>query len=291
VGWVLLRNAAAGSDDAERVTAVAGGLARHGPTEVVASDGQADVDEALLGAEGRVVVVCGGDGSVQLAVERARALGLLDDLVLGIVPSGTGNDLAGALDLPTTPVELVELLASSRARTLDLLVTDDDRVVVNAVHVGVGVDAAERASDLKDAAGRLAYPLGAVIAGVSAEGLEVRVEVDGGRVDLDRPALMVVVANGPTIGGGTPVAPAASPDDGQLDVVVVHAVDRTARLAFAAALLRGAHVDREDVVVARGASVTVAGRRLAHNRDGELEEPRGATRGYRVEPRCWRVLA
>src|SRR4029453_3946605 len=54
-------------------------------------------------------------------------------------------------------------------------------------------------------------------------------------------------ANGPTIGGGTPLAPRARPDDGELDVVVVAALGPAARGAFGAALRAGTHVDRDDV--------------------------------------------
>ncbi len=289
-GWLLLRNAAAGSDDAEVVQAVAGGLAAHAPAEVVETEDEGDVDAALAAAEGRTVVVCGGDGSVQLAVQRARATGLLDELVFGVVPLGTGNDLAGALGLDADPAAAVERLVTSAPRPTDLVVADGDLVVVNAVHVGIGVAAAREAADRKDALGALAYPLGAIIAGASADGLEVEVELDGDRIDQGRPALMVAVANGRTIGGGTPVAPGAVVDDGLLDVVVVHAVGPGERLAFATALLRGTHIDREDVVAARGRTVVVRGEGLAHNRDGELEEAADVTRTYRVEPGAWRLL-
>jgi diacylglycerol kinase family enzyme len=86
------------------------------------------------------------------------------------------------------------------------------------------------------------------------------------------------------------VAPGARIDDGLLDVVVVHAVGPAERVAFAAALLRGTHVDRDDVVVGRGAAVLIRGAALAHNRDGELEGAHGSTRRYTVEPGAWQLL-
>lgn len=289
-GWLVVRNEAAGTDDLDAVRTVAGRLAQHAPTEVVTTAGVEELDEALRAADGRAVVVCGGDGSVQLAVERARVLELLDQLVFGVVPRGTGNDLAGNLGLPSEPAAAAQRLVDGTPTTLDLLVTDEDRVVVNAVHVGVGVDAAARSTELKDSFGALAYPLGAMTAGVAADGLAVTVEVDGERVDLDRPALMVIVANGRTIGGGTVVAPDAEMDDGLLDVVVSHAVAPAARVAYASAMLRGSHVHRNDVVVARGRQVTINGDDLAHNRDGELEQTTGSDRRYWVEPGAWRLL-
>lgn len=290
-GWLLLRNEAAGSDDAELVDAIADGLSEHAPAEVVVTADAGEVDDALGAAADRRVVVCGGDGSIQLAVERAHELGLLAELTFAIVPLGTGNDLAGHLGIEQLAArEAVEQLRSGRPVPLDLVVTDDGRVVVNAVHVGIGVDAAERATDLKESFGALAYPLGALVAGVAAEGLEAEVRLDGERIDLGRPALMAIVANGSTIGGGTPAAPAARTDDGLLDTVVVHAVDPTARMAFAAALLRGTHLERDDVVAGRGRETTITGTSLAHNRDGELEAVGDGTRTYRLEPGAWRLL-
>lgn len=289
-GWLLLRNEAAGSDDAALIERVARGLSPHGPAEVAVTADVEELDDALRGADGRVLVVCGGDGSVQLAVERARVLGLLDELVFGVVPLGTGNDLATNLGLPDQPAEAVAHLLEATPSPTDLLVTDDDRVVVNAVHVGIGVQAAERATELKGSFGKLAYPLGALTAGVAAEGLDLAVELDGERIDLDQPALMVVVGNGCTIGGGHAVVPHAVVDDGRLDVVVVHAVEPAARMAYAGALLRGTHVDRDDVVVGCGTTVTISGPGLAHNRDGELESADGTTRTYRVVQGAWRLL-
>jgi len=207
------------------------------------------------------------------------------------LPLGTGNDFAGHLGLDGSPQEAVTGLVDGEPQAMDLVVTDDDRVVVNAAHLGIGVTAAERSADLKDLFGQFAYPLGALAAGVAADGLDLRVRLDGERLDLERPALMVVIANGRTIGGGTALAPEARADDGLLDVVVVHAVEPTARAAFAAAMLRGTHLDRDEVAVGRGRAVTVSGSSLAHNRDGELEEMVDTTRTYRVEPGARRLVA
>lgn len=289
-GWLLLRNEAAGSDDAALIDRVARGLSPHGPAEVAETADVEGLDDALRATDGRVLVVCGGDGSVQLAVERARVLGLLGELVFGVVPLGTGNDLATNLGLPDQPAEAVAHLLEATPSPTDLLVTDDDRVVVNAVHVGIGVKAAERATDLKKSFGKLAYPLGALTAGVAAEGLDLEVHLDGERIDLDAPSLMVVVSNGCTIGGGHAIVPHAVVDDGLLEVVVVHAVEPGARMAYATALLAGTHLDRDDVVAATGREVRISGDELAHNRDGELEQASAGSRTYRVEPGAWQLL-
>jgi diacylglycerol kinase family enzyme len=100
---------------------------------------------------------------------------------------------------------------------------------------------------------------------------------------------MVGVGNGPMIGGGTPLCPGALPDDGLLDVVVACATGPAARAAFGAALRNGSHVDRDDVVTARGTVVRISGDAVAYDADGELED--GVTdRTYRVEPGAWSLV-
>ncbi|MCU1693793.1 MAG: diacylglycerol kinase catalytic region, partial [Frankiales bacterium] len=111
-----------------------------GPVELRTTATPEELDAALLGADGRQVVLAGGDGSLHLAVARLRALGRLD-LPLALVPLGTGNDLARALGLPLDPVEAAHVVLSFPPRPLDLLVDDAGDVVVNAVHVGVGAEA------------------------------------------------------------------------------------------------------------------------------------------------------
>ena len=84
---------------------------------------------------------------------------------------------------------------------------------------------------------------------------------------------MVGVANGRTIGGGAELAPDASPDDGLVDVVVATSTGPLARLGFATSLREGDHVERDDVLVVRGRSVTVTGEEFPVNADGELYGP------------------
>jgi diacylglycerol kinase family enzyme len=234
-------------------------------------------------------VAAGGDGSVHAVVERLAALDLLATVEVGLVPLGTGNDLARGVGVPLDPAGAADLIASGRAaRPIDLLVDDAGGVVVNAVHAGLGAEAAERASGMKDSLGPLAYPLGALIAGVRESGWDLEVVVDGRTVHRG-PTLMVGVGNGSSIGGGTGLFPGAVVDDGLADVVVVTAVGGAARVAFGGALRSGEHLERDDVLSARGREVVVRGDPVRHNADGELTGAL-AERRYRLEPGAWRLV-
>lgn len=267
---VLLQRSDAVAEDRARADALAERL--DGATVERTGDTE-DVDRVLRDLAGRDLVVCGGDGSMHVAVNRLHALGLLADTRVALFPLGTGNDLAHTLALPGEVEPMADLLEEAVVAPTDLLDLGAHGVAVNALHAGVGVDAAERSAGLPDDLGAVAYPLGALLAGVRAEGFTGSVHVDGVEVVADGDALLIVlVNNGRTIGGGHPLAPGADPHDGRLDVVVCMATGLAARAAFGLAIPRGTHLDREDVLATTGESVTIRGSGLRYNVDGELWE-------------------
>ncbi|HSI93890.1 MAG TPA: diacylglycerol kinase family protein, partial [Jiangellaceae bacterium] len=125
-----------------------------------------DLRRVLTAYAGWRPVVLGGDGSFHALVAALHELDRTGDQPLGLVPLGTGNDLARSLGLPLEPAAAAEVVLHGRPRALDVLVDDAGGVAVNAVHLGVGAAAAERAGPLKGPLGRLAYPVGALLAGV-----------------------------------------------------------------------------------------------------------------------------
>ncbi|MGY1672225.1 diacylglycerol/lipid kinase family protein [Geodermatophilus sp. SYSU D00710] len=289
---LVVANRSAGSADEERLARALEVLRAGADVEVAATADAADLDRVVAGRAGRRLVVAGGDGSVHAVVAALDRAGALDPAdPLGIVPLGTGNDLAGALGLPDDPAGAARCVLGGDPRRLDLLRDDAGGVVVNAVHAGIGVRAADEAAGLKERFGALAYPIGAAVAGLAGAEHRLRVTVDGAVVtapdgwaaDGRTPLLVVGVCNGPTIGGGTALAPRADPGDGLADVVVSAATGPAARAAYALALTAGRHLDRDDVVRVRGREVAVSGEPVALDADGDLLPP--------VPARTWRVAA
>lgn len=288
---LVVTNASAGTADGERVTAALEVLRGGADVSTAACADPSELADILDRRDGRRVVLAGGDGSLHLAVSQLRARGELSpDEPLGLLPMGTGNDLARTLGLPLEPAEAARVLLAGRARPLDLIVDDAGGVVVNAVHLGVGAEAAEASTALKDKLGKAAYAVGSAVAGLRTRGWTVTVEVDGRVVHGDGPVLMVGVCNGRSIGGGAELAPDAAVDDGLLDVVVATSTGPLARLGFGVAMRSGEHVERDDVRTARGRAVTVTGEPFPTNADGELGDP-VATRTWRVAPSAWSMVA
>ncbi len=289
----MVTNAEAGSSDEQAVSAAVEELRTAADVEVVATESVSDLRDALRDLGERTVVVAGGDGSLHAVVAVLYELGGLADAVIGLVPLGTGNDFARGVGIPLDPVRAARLLLTADRRRLDLVLDDRDQVVVNAVHVGVGVDAAEEARALKPRFGRFGYLLGAVRTGFTSPGKRLRVSVDDEVVsDGHRHVLQVAVGNGRFVGGGTALMPEAVADDGLVDVVVSFAVSTPRRMAYALRVRLGQHPRSQDVRQHRGREVVVEaqGGGFRWNVDGELEGPSGR-RSWRVVPASWTMLA
>jgi len=289
---LVIANAAAGSAEDEDVDRVLSTLASLAETDVIVPDGAEGLEKALRSAKGRDVVVMGGDGSLHWVLQTASEHDLLDELgAIGLVPMGTGNDFARGMELPLDLMDAARVAVEGERMEADLLEDEDGGVVVNVAHIGVAAVATSHAEGFKDAIGAAGYAAGALTAGVSTRGWEVVVHVDGEEVlDKDEDALLVSLALGSSVGGGTTVAPDASHTDRKVDVVVATGIRVRDRAGFAADLRRGIHAQRDDVTVYQGTEVTIASvdpdKDFLVNVDGDLG-PRYHSRTWTLRPAAW----
>lgn len=245
--------------------------------------------EALAADGGATLVVAGGDGTMHAVVGALHRRGELGspDLVLGLVPLGTGNDFARGNGLPLDAAAAARVVTAAGRRPMDVLVDDHGEIVVNSVHAGAGSVATLRAEGWKQRLGRIGYPIGALLTAVRPPTLRLTVEVDGAVVATpEHRVLQVAVGNGPQVGGGTELVPPARPHDGQLDVIVSRPVGARALASYAVDLVRGRHHHRHDVRAVRGRSVTVSAEETGDefwcSADGETYGP--------VRRRSWRLV-
>jgi YegS/Rv2252/BmrU family lipid kinase len=163
-----------------------------------------------------VVLACGGDGTVRAAAEALVGT----DTTLAVLPTGTANQFAHAMSIPSDVTELLSLLTSRQTRTIDTGRCNDMTFLVMA---GIGFDAAliDSAEDDKDRLGMVAYLRAGAKEARQRKPFPAKVDVDGERV-FDGDASCVLVANIGTL-KGFEAFPDASPTDGALDAAVVTA--------------------------------------------------------------------
>jgi len=292
---LLITNAGAGSNDERAVETAAKVLREQARVDVAATCDKAELEAALSGRGDRDVVVAGGDGSLHAVVAVLRRLDDLAGPTIGLIPLGTGNDFARGVEIPLTPEAAARVILSGEPRKVDILVDDDDHVVVNAVHMGVGAEAAIEARPWKSAFGKLklgkvGYAIGAVVASSKTQGLRLRVVADGSVLaDGRHRVLQVGVLNGSKIGGGTEMAPDAVTTDGLADVLVSFSVSPLGRFLYGVHLKRGTHDERHDVKVAQATSVSVTGEEFWCNADGELAGPM-TSRSWSVHPKAFTMV-
>jgi YegS/Rv2252/BmrU family lipid kinase len=289
---LLLANPHAGSTDQEAIDAASAVWQQAGSTVTHRATSEIEAwDEDASPAPYDLVVLAGGDGTIHRVVSTLATREMLSEITLAVLPLGTGNDFARSMGLPTDPEAAARVVLDGVRRPVDVLRTDRGEFAVNAAHVGLGALASERAHAVKGLLGPLGYLVGAVLAGASMTDYPVRVAVDGEDVTEDgQRVLMLGLSVGRTIGGGAPLAPEASVDDGLIDVVLVHATGPVERVAFARSLLNGTHLDRDDVRLLRGSDVVVHAGDAPLNVDGELLGQAGS-RSWAVVPGAWTIVA
>jgi diacylglycerol kinase (ATP) len=199
------------------------------------------------------IVAVGGDGMAHLALQACAGT----QTALGIVPTGTGNDLARALGLPVRdPGASAELLVSEPVRDIDAVRCGEAWF---ACVLGVGFDGAvnDRANRMRWPRGRRRYDLAVVAELRTFQPMRFVLHLDGVRSDVE--AMLVAVGNAPSYGGGMKVCPDARLDDGVLDVVVVGPLSRTRFLRLFPRVFAGTHVQDRSVTVQRAREVRIEG--------------------------------
>lgn len=220
------------------------------------------------------LVVVGGDGMVNLGV---RALDG-SRVPLGLVPSGTGNDMARGLGIPVGDTEAaIEHLVAALAKPPRVI--DAGRIGFAdggsrfACILSAGFDALvnERANRMTRPRGRSRYTIALLIELAKLRRINYTVTLDG--VVHHERALLVAVANNLSFGGGMKVAPDAQLDDGLFDVVLVRPLGRLAFLRIYPRVFAGTHVTDSRVVVHRAAAVRIEAEGVVAYADGERIAP------------------
>lgn len=228
----------------------------------------------------RIIVALGGDGTVN---EVINGLNVSENITLGYIPVGSGNDFARGLGIPEkTEKALSAVLSPKKIVRMDVGVLSDGVSTRRfGVSGGMGFDAsvchAVSASRWKKILnrihlGRLTYAVVAV--GTLLRNKPVRVELlreDGKKQVLDR-MVFAAFMNLPCEGGGFRFCPDAAPDDGVLDIFLVAGIPKIKILFLLPSAYLGGHLNYHGIIRLRCRSLRItAGNSVIVHTDGETD--------------------
>jgi diacylglycerol kinase (ATP) len=235
-----------------------------------------------------VLAVTGGDGMVNLGVNLCADT----KTPLAIIAAGTGNDVARGLGLPVhDPLAAADIVTTGLPRQIDAVrhTTAAGDTHWYAGVLGAGFDSLvnERANTWPWPKGRMRYNLAIARELPLFRAIPYAVTVDG--VRHQTAAMLVVVANGPSYGGGMRVCPDARLDDGLADVMILHELSTIEFLKVFPKVFSGSHLGHPAVEVLRGREVTLEADGIVAYADGERFAPLPIT--VEVVPGALTVLA
>jgi diacylglycerol kinase (ATP) len=225
-----------------------------------------DAEDArhLVGAELErgtdAVMVTGGDGVVSNALQVLAGT----DVPLGIIPAGTGNDHAREFGIPTKdPEAAADIVVDGWTETIDLgkIQWGDGRKKCEkwfGTVAATGFDSlvTDRANRMNWPHGRLRYYIAMLAELSQLRMLPFRMVLDGTR-EIDADITLAAFGNARSYGGGLLICPNADPTDGLLDITMAHSASRTKLVRLFPTVMKGTHVDLDEVTTARAKSVHV----------------------------------
>ncbi|HEX3041461.1 MAG TPA: diacylglycerol kinase family protein [Solirubrobacterales bacterium] len=241
------------------------------------------VDLAQRAVElGEVPVVISGDGLMG-AVGGALAG---TDTPVGLIPGGRGNDLARALGIPDEPEAAIEVVLAGHSRRIDVGEANGKRFL-GIVSVGFDSECNRLANETHFIRGNLVYAYSMVRTLIGWRSARFTVVAGGERKRLE--GYFVDVANNSVYGGGMYIAPEAEIDDGLFDVVAITEVGKLRFLRGLRDVLRGAHIDKEEVTTFRASRLELdASRPFPVYADGDHLTDLPVS--LKVLPRCLSIL-
>ncbi|MEX2462484.1 MAG: diacylglycerol kinase family protein [Paenibacillaceae bacterium] len=224
------------------------------------------------------LIVIGGDGTINEAVNGLIHTGGAASCILAVVPAGTGNDYAKAHGIPLDPVAALLLALSplSRVKQIDLIQIENGIFAIN--NVGAGFDgmvakltneAAYKKLLNRVGLGQLSYFITMIRVFGTYKSSTLWLEIDGITHELMN-TWLAATANIPFYGGSMQICPHALSDDGWLDVVVIRSSSRWKVLSIMFSVYTGKHITHPAVTFYKGRSIGVRSKSpLLLQADGE----------------------
>ncbi|WP_319592835.1 diacylglycerol/lipid kinase family protein [Salicibibacter halophilus] len=219
-----------------------------------------------------VIIVIGGDGTIHEVIN-----GLIrSNTSIGIIPAGSGNDFARALDIPMNAEEAFDWILAGDERTVDIGRIGDKSC---ATVIGIGFDGkvaqTVNASRTKKwmkffRLGRMSYIFSVFKVLFGYKPADISITIDD-KTEKMKDVWLVAVANFPYYAGGMAICPNAKGDDGYLELCVVHGMSKFQFARAFPGVYKGKHVSHPSIKMLTGRQIEISSSSamIVHG-DGEI---------------------
>ena len=192
------------------------------------------------------VVVCGGDGTLNLAIREFD----LTKGTLALIPGGSGDDFAKVMGIPRDIKRACDVVINGTIREVDVALANNIRYL-GVAGLGFDSEVADFANrNVKFLRGSAVYFYAILRVLPRFTPRPVRIKTENGTRDVN--IMFAAIGNTRQYGGGIRITPDAVIDDGLLDVCIVHETTRVELLKTLPKAYTGAHVKSPFVEMARG---------------------------------------
>ncbi|MEE1130914.1 MAG: diacylglycerol kinase [Caryophanon sp.] len=215
-----------------------------------------------------IVIAVGGDGTLNEVVAGMSPFeGKLPKL--GVIPMGTTNDFARAVQIPRKIEDALDIIIKGETIPVDVGVVDGNRYFINIAAGGRITELTyEVPSKMKTMLGQLAYYLKAVEMAPSIKATHMRIEYDDNVFEGE--ALMFLCALTNSVGGFEKLAPDASINDGHFTLLILKKCSLAEMLKIVSDAVRGEHLENPNLIYVKAKRVKVESDETVHiNLDGE----------------------
>ncbi|HHV46443.1 MAG TPA: diacylglycerol kinase family lipid kinase [Tissierellia bacterium] len=219
-----------------------------------------------------LIVAVGGDGTVNEVaygiIETGRG-------ILGILPSGTGNDLARSLGISLNPKEALETILEGKTKNIDIGKANDN-LFLNISSIGFDAEVVIVTDRIKTKIkSSISYVIALLITIFRFKCIRVEMEIDG--LTIKDNILLIAVGNGKYYGGGIKILPMSNVEDGYFHVCTVKKISKLKLLFLLPTIVNGSHINqRKYVNIYKARNIKVRTMEKSYlNVDGEIEEING----------------
>ena len=214
------------------------------------------------------IISVGGDGTLNEVVNGVMLSGKSEEINVGIIPEGGGNDFAANFNLSSNIDKAVSTLQKFMIKKIDVGKIED-RYFINALGIGFDARAAQISNKIKHLNGLPRYLLAVIKALVSLKPFEAEVKLDN--YTYNSPFLLIAIGNGKYTGGGFLLTPEALIDDGFLDICFIKTITRRRILSLLPSAIKGKHLKEPEVDLKQSKTIEVITKTpLPFYTDGEL---------------------